>query len=97
MVCADEVAHGKPDPEGFLAAAARLGAPSRACVVVEDAPAGLDAAHAGGMRAVAVSSTFPPEALSRATIVVHNLEAVTVRVSNRKKTQHLCLEASVGA
>ncbi len=96
MVCANEVAHGKPDPEGFLAAAALLGAPSRACVVVEDAPAGLNAAHAGGMRAVAVSSTFPPEALSRATLVVHSLEAVTVRVNDRKATQRLCLEASVG-
>jgi sugar-phosphatase len=94
MMCADEVVHGKPDPEGFLAAAARLGAPPPACVVVEDAPPGLDAAHAGGMRAVAVASTYPPEALRRANIVVHSLEAVTVRVSHQGKTQRLCLEAS---
>ncbi len=95
MVCADEVVHGKPDPEGFLAAAARLGAPPPTCVVVEDAPPGLDAAHAGGMRAIAVASTYPPEALRRANIVVHSLEAVTVRVSDRGKTQRLCLEASI--
>jgi len=94
MVCADEVVHGKPDPEGYLAAAARLGVPPSACVVVEDAPAGLDAAHAGGMRVVAVASTCPPDSLRRANIVVHSLEAVTVRVSDQEETPRLCLEAS---
>jgi mannitol-1-/sugar-/sorbitol-6-phosphatase len=96
MVCADEVVHGKPDPEGFLAAAARLRVSPPACVVVEDAPAGLEAAHAGGMSAVAVTSTHPPDALRMANIIVHSLEAVTVRVSDRAKTRQLCLEASVG-
>jgi len=97
MVCADEVVHGKPDPEGYLCAAAWLGAAPSACVVVEDAPAGLDAAHAGGMRAVAVASTHPPDRLRRANIVVHSLEAVTVRLSDRGKTQRLRLEARVAA
>jgi sugar-phosphatase len=41
MVCADEVEHGKPHPEGYLAAATRLGIAPAACLVVEDAPAGL--------------------------------------------------------
>jgi sugar-phosphatase len=95
MVCADEVAHGKPDPEGYLAAAVRLGAPPSACVVVEDAPAGLDAAHAGGMRAIAVASTHPRDGLRRANIVVPSLEAVTVRVSDQGTTPCLCLEASL--
>jgi sugar-phosphatase len=94
MVCADEVVHGKPDPEGFLAAAARLGVPPSACVVIEDAPAGLDAAHAAGMPAVAVASTYPPDALRMANIVVHSLEAVTLRVSDRGKTCRLHLDAS---
>lgn len=94
MVCADDVVHGKPDPEGFLAAAARLGVPPSACVVIEDAPAGLDAARAAGMRAVAVASTYPPDALRMANIVVHSLEAVTVRISDRGQTRRLRLDAS---
>src|SRR5215207_9005221 len=44
MVCADEVARGKPDPEGYLAAAGRLGVAPAGCVIIEDAPAGLQAA-----------------------------------------------------
>ena len=46
----DEVERGKPQPDIFLLAAARLGAPPAACVVLEDAPAGLAAAAAAGMR-----------------------------------------------
>jgi beta-phosphoglucomutase-like phosphatase (HAD superfamily) len=55
MTASEDVRHGKPDPEVFLVAAARLGiAPARA-VVVEDAPAGIEAARRGGMRSVGVS------------------------------------------
>ena len=50
---ASMVAHGKPAPDLFLHAAARMGVPPAACVVVEDSPAGLDAARQAGMPAVA--------------------------------------------
>ncbi|MFE7339413.1 HAD family hydrolase [Streptomyces griseus] len=53
-VSADEVAHGKPEPDVFLEAARRLGATPADCVVLEDAPAGAAAAHAAGMRCIAV-------------------------------------------
>ena len=46
----DEVARGKPEPDIFLLAAERLGEPPAGCVVLEDAPAGLAAAAAAGMR-----------------------------------------------
>ena len=49
-VCGDEVERGKPEPEMFLLAAERIGAAPEGCVVLEDAPAGLAAAHAAGMR-----------------------------------------------
>lgn len=52
-----DVQRGKPDPQVFLVAAARLGVPPARCVVVEDAPVGVAAAHAGGTKAVAVLST----------------------------------------
>ncbi|GAA2250668.1 hydrolase [Streptomyces ruber] len=54
VVSADEVAHGKPAPDVFLEAARRLGAAPADCVVVEDAAPGAAAAHAAGMRCIAV-------------------------------------------
>ncbi|MFH8773393.1 HAD family hydrolase [Streptomyces sp. NPDC017958] len=53
-VSADEVAHGKPAPDVFLEAARRLGADPADCVVLEDAAPGAAAAHAAGMRCIAV-------------------------------------------
>ena len=57
VVTGADVQRGKPDPQVFLLAAERLGAPPARCVVVEDAPVGIAAAHAGGMKAVALLST----------------------------------------
>ncbi|MFC8131507.1 HAD family hydrolase [Streptomyces sp. NPDC057302] len=54
VVSADEVARGKPAPDVFLAAAALLGADPADCVVLEDAAPGAAAAHAAGMRCIAV-------------------------------------------
>ncbi|MEV6398213.1 HAD family phosphatase [Streptomyces sp. NPDC051907] len=54
IVSAEEVAHGKPEPDVFLEAARRLGVSPDDCVVVEDAPPGAAAAHAAGMRCIAV-------------------------------------------
>ncbi|MET9915016.1 HAD-IA family hydrolase [Streptomyces sp. NPDC006476] len=54
LITADDVIIGKPDPEGYLTAARRLGIPPSDCVVIEDAAAGLRAAHAAGMRAIAI-------------------------------------------
>ena len=53
-VAGDEVAHGKPAPDMFLAAAARLGVPPADCVAVEDSPPGVAAAVAAGMATLAV-------------------------------------------
>jgi beta-phosphoglucomutase len=57
VVTGREIRRGKPDPEVFLLAAERLGVRPARCVVVEDAPVGVAAAHAGGMAAVALLST----------------------------------------
>lgn len=56
-VSARDVARGKPAPDVFLLAADRVGVPPERCVVVEDAPAGLEAARAAGMRAIGVRTT----------------------------------------
>ncbi|WP_116202773.1 HAD-IA family hydrolase [Amycolatopsis circi] len=57
LVTADDVRKSKPDPEGYLAAAAGLRMRPRDCVVFEDAPAGIAAARAGGMQVVGVLGT----------------------------------------
>jgi beta-phosphoglucomutase family hydrolase len=69
-----DVTQGKPDPEGFLLAARRLGVPPEECVVIEDAPAGVEAAKRGGMRCVGVCHDRPREGLAKADLVVEGLE-----------------------
>lgn len=64
LVCAEDVARGKPNPDVYLMAAAALGVPPADCIVIEDAPAGIEAARAAGMGVVALTTTHPAEDLS---------------------------------
>ncbi|HZY41342.1 MAG TPA: HAD family phosphatase [Anaerolineae bacterium] len=57
IVCAEDVINGKPDPEPFLLAADRLGVSPVRCIVVEDAPAGLEGARRAGMKSIGVLTT----------------------------------------
>ena len=57
LITADDIQHGKPHPEPYQKAAARLGYPASECVVVEDAPAGIRAGKAAGARVIAVPTT----------------------------------------
>ena len=81
LVCAEEIGHGKPHPEGYLTAAARLGVAPERCVVIEDAPAGLEAARAAGMRSIGVCGTYPAEALSMADVIISSLRTLSARAS----------------
>lgn len=78
LVCADEISRGKPDPEGYLTAAHRLSVDPGGCVVVEDAPAGLEAARAAGMRSIGIASTYAPSALHAATYQVDALSSLEI-------------------
>lgn len=60
LVAAEDVTHGKPDPEGYLRAAELLGVPIEDCVVFEDAEAGIAAAVASGARVVVVGHHESP-------------------------------------
>jgi HAD superfamily hydrolase (TIGR01509 family) len=71
VVSADEVGKGKPDPAIFLRAAERVGLPPSRCIVVEDAPAGLEGARRAGMKCVGVLSVHFKEL--RADLVVPSL------------------------
>jgi sugar-phosphatase len=79
LVPADEITHGKPHPEGYLTAARRLVIEPARCVVIEDAPPGIEAARAAGMRAIGVLGTYPPDALAAADVVVPSVAALQVR------------------
>jgi sugar-phosphatase len=57
LVCAEDVARGKPSPDAYLLAARSLGCPPDQVLVVEDAPAGVQAARAAGMGVVGLTTT----------------------------------------
>ena len=84
VVAAEDVDRGKPDPQGYRLAvealSQRLGRrvdPAR-CVVVEDSPAGIAAAKAAGMAVLAVTTSYPPDALAEADRIAASLAEVTL-------------------
>jgi beta-phosphoglucomutase len=83
IVSMEETKRGKPHPEVFLLGARKLGIPPERCVVIEDAPVGIQAARAGGMRAVGVTfiKHHPEEKLlaAGADFVVPSLDQVSVQ------------------
>lgn len=84
MVTASHVSKGKPDPEGFLLGARRLGIDIDRCLVVEDAPAGLRAGHTAGAYTLGVAGTYDP-CLLEADAVVESLQQVGVEILSTGK------------
>ncbi len=79
MVTAEDVTLGKPHPDVFLKAAAKIGRAPGCCVVFEDAFAGIEAARAGGMKVVGVATTHPAEELTgKVDRVVRRLDELAV-------------------
>jgi HAD superfamily hydrolase (TIGR01509 family) len=78
VVWGEDVQHKKPAPDIFLIAADKLGAKPPECVVVEDAVNGVQAAHAAGMRCVAVAQTFPADRLHEADVVRDGIADVSL-------------------
>jgi sugar-phosphatase len=81
MICADEISRGKPNPEGYLKAAERLGMAPADCIVIEDASPGIDAARNAAMRVVAVAGTYSVEQLEAADAVALSLSDISVVVT----------------
>jgi beta-phosphoglucomutase len=78
-VTSSDVRRGKPDPQVFQLAAERLGVAVNRCVVVEDAPVGIAAARAAGMKCIGLASTGRTgDELQAADLVVGSLRDVTV-------------------
>jgi HAD superfamily hydrolase (TIGR01509 family) len=74
VVGEEDSKRGKPDPEPFMVAADRLGVAYERCVVIEDAPDGVRAGKAAGMRVIGVATTRSPELLAEADLVTPDLE-----------------------
>ena len=85
VVSGEQVARGKPAPDIFLSGAERLGITPAHCLVIEDAPAGVAAAHAGGMRCLAVRRAGQPDApgLEAADALVDSLEHASFALVDR--------------
>ena len=75
IVSAEDVTRGKPDPEGYLLALEQLGVRAADAVAIEDAPPGIAAAKAAGLRCVAVLGTVPPERLGEADEIASRLDS----------------------
>jgi mannitol-1-/sugar-/sorbitol-6-phosphatase len=78
FVTAEDVQRGKPDPQGYLLAAERLGRDPAACIVFEDAPPGVAAARAAGARVVALTTTHTADALRDTAATIADFRSVRV-------------------
>ena len=80
QITGSDVKRGKPAPDIFLKAAESLGRDPSCCVVIEDAPQGVQAALNAGMRVIAVTTSKPAADLKHAHLVVEHLSEVTPSV-----------------
>lgn len=80
FVTADDIRAGKPAPDAYLLAATRLHMNPSDCIVVEDAPAGIQAGKSAGMKVIAIASSHSKEELSQADIVIQQLADVKTQV-----------------
>lgn len=78
FVTADDVVNGKPAPDPYRLAIEGLGLAPDACVVIEDAPAGIKSAKTAGARVIAVTSTNEPPALVEADFIVPAFDQILV-------------------
>ncbi|MBV9759094.1 MAG: HAD-IA family hydrolase [Acidobacteriaceae bacterium] len=78
IVPVDEIRHGKPDPEGFLRAAHRLGVAPEECVAFEDTRPGIIAGVNAGMRVVGILTTMPADGLKHRPLI-RDFRDVTVQ------------------
>jgi len=85
LITADDVTQGKPHPEPYLKGAERLGFKPSDCLVLEDAPAGIQSATGGGMKVIGITSTYAAAKLAEADAVVPKLARITVTLNGTGK------------
>lgn len=85
LITSDDVTNGKPHPEPYLKGAERMGIAPAECLVVEDAPAGIQSARSGGMKVIGMASTYGAEKLREADAVVQTLGGIRISVNGTGK------------
>jgi sugar-phosphatase len=80
IVTGEEVENGKPAPDPYLLGAGRVGAAIASCLVIEDAPAGIESGRRAGAKVCALRTTHPDSQLTRADIRVDSLATVMTEV-----------------
>lgn len=78
LITADDVRHGKPDPEPYRRGAELLKANPANCVVIEDAPAGIRSARSAGMKVISLPTTYPASELYEADVIIAGLGSLQV-------------------
>ncbi len=78
ITCTEEVKKGKPAPDIFLLTAKKLGATPQNCVVFEDAPRGVQAAKAAGMKCIAITTTHKKVELEKADRIVEQFDNIRI-------------------
>jgi sugar-phosphatase len=85
LVTSDDVTNGKPHPEPYLRGAQKLGLRPAECLVIEDAPAGIQSARAGGMKVIGLASTYATAKLSQANAVAQKLTGIQVSLNGMSR------------
>jgi beta-phosphoglucomutase-like phosphatase (HAD superfamily) len=85
VVTAEEIAHGKPNPEIYLLAAQKLAVTPQNCIAFEDSLSGIKSAQAAGLKVIGITTTHSAEELRIADKIVHsftevNLNALTAHL-----------------
>lgn len=89
LVTSDDVVNGKPHPEPYLKGASGLDFAPRECLVIEDAPAGIQSAHAASMHVIGIASTYSASQLQPADAVINALHDLSVESGEGR----LCVSA----
>ncbi|MCX5695667.1 MAG: HAD family phosphatase [Candidatus Omnitrophica bacterium] len=76
IVAGDQVKKGKPDPEPYLRAAGLFGLSPSSCLVIENAPLGIESAKRAGMSCVAITTSLPKEYLKKADLIINKLQEI---------------------
>ena len=83
LVTHDDVVKHKPDPTVYLTAAEKLNVQPSQCIVIEDAPSGIEAAKRAGMKCIAVLAPYTTDDdLREADVIVHSLSEVNLKLAN---------------
>ena len=89
LVSADDVTKGKPDPEPYLKGAQLMKVDPAKCIVIEDAPNGIRAGRAAGIRVIGVGTTYPVSELKEANAVAKTMEGISASSRQGQITIHV--------